>query len=114
MAENDLRISPLAGLDEGVALRSILEGTANETGERFFVALVENLAKALNTHGAWVTEYFQEVAGFGPLPSGWTGSWIQNYEIDIAGTPCEQVIDTADLVHFPDKLLELYPEDHGY
>jgi PAS domain S-box-containing protein len=39
------------------------------------------------------------------------GQWVQGYEVDIAGTPCEQVIDTADLVHFPDKLLELYPED---
>ena len=26
-----------------------------ETGERFFAVLVENLAKALKTHGAWVT-----------------------------------------------------------
>jgi PAS domain S-box-containing protein len=112
MAENDLRISPLAGLDEGVALRSILEGTANETGERFFGALVENLAKALSTHGAWVTEYFQERRRLRALAFWMDGQWVQDYEVDIAGTPCEQVIDTADLVHFPDKLLELYPEHH--
>jgi PAS domain S-box-containing protein len=111
MAENDHRISPLAGLDEGVALRSILEGTANETGERFFGALVENLAKALSTHGAWVTEYIQECRRLRALAFWMDGQWIQDYEVDIAGTPCEQVIDTADLVHFPDKLLELYPED---
>jgi len=30
-------------------VRAILEGTATETGERFFTALVENLSKALNT-----------------------------------------------------------------
>ena len=29
---------------EQAALRMILEGTASETGERFFMALVENLA----------------------------------------------------------------------
>jgi PAS domain S-box-containing protein len=39
------------------------------------------------------------------------GQWVQDYEVDIAGTPCEQVIATADLVHFTDRLLELYPED---
>jgi PAS domain S-box-containing protein len=39
------------------------------------------------------------------------GQWIQNYEVDIAGTPCEQVIETANLVHFPDNLLELYPDE---
>jgi PAS domain S-box-containing protein len=102
---------PLRGLDEGAALRSILEGTANETGERFFTALVENLAKALNTHGAWVTEYIQECRRLRALAFWMDGQWIQNYEIDIAGTPCEQVIETANLVHFPDNLLELYPDD---
>jgi PAS domain S-box-containing protein len=111
MAENNHRISPLAGLDEAVALRRILEGTANETGERFFGALVENLAKALSTHGAWVTEYIQECRRLRALAFWMDGQWIQDYEVDIAGTPCEQVIETAGLVHFPDKLLELYPED---
>ena len=111
MAETDSRISPLAGLDEGTALRTILEGTANETGERFFAALVENLAKALRTHGAWVTEYIQERRRLRALAFWMDGQWIQNYEVDIAGTPCEQVIDTANLVHFPDNLLQLFPDD---
>ena len=44
-------------LDEDQALRIIMEGTAAETGENFFKALVENLAKVLNIKGAWVTEY---------------------------------------------------------
>ncbi len=47
-------------MNEDVVLRTILEGTAAETGERSFAALVQNLAMALNTHGAWVTEYLPE------------------------------------------------------
>lgn len=47
---------PLRDLDEKAALRTILDGTSTETGKRFFQALVQNLAKALKTHGAWVTE----------------------------------------------------------
>src|SRR5919108_351325 len=111
MADTHNITLPLRGLDEGVALRSILEGTANETGERFFAALVENLAKALKTHGAWVTEYNQECRRLRALAFWMDGQWIQNYEVDIAGTPCEQVIDTANLVHFPDNLLQLFPDD---
>ena len=111
MSHADHIAPPLDGLDHGVALRRILEGTAKETGERFFVALVENLAKALNTHGAWVTEYIQECRRLRALAFWMDGQWIQNYEVDIAGTPCEQVIERADLVHFPDNLLELYPDD---
>ena len=48
------------GDDEDPTVRAILEGTATETGERFFAALVENLAKALNTYSSWVTEYIEE------------------------------------------------------
>lgn len=54
------RSKPLQDLETDVALRAILEGTATETGQQFFAALVQNLAKALGTHGAWVTEYFPE------------------------------------------------------
>ena len=51
---------PLHDLDENAALRTILEGTATETGQRFFSALVKNLSRALDTHGAWVTEYLEK------------------------------------------------------
>ena len=41
-------------LDENEALRRVAEGTASETGERFFRSLVDNLRSALGTMGAWV------------------------------------------------------------
>src|SRR4030095_5593031 len=37
------------------------------------------------------------------------GGWIEDYDVDITDTPCEKVIDTGNLVHFPDRLLELFP-----
>ncbi len=40
-------------IDEDVALRAIVVGTASETGQAFYRALVWNLANALGTHGAW-------------------------------------------------------------
>jgi PAS domain S-box-containing protein len=101
----------MRGLDENIALRTILEGTATETGERFFAALVQNLAKAMNTHGAWVTEYLRESRRLRALAFWLGGQWIHDYEYDIAGTPCEPVIDGARLVHYPDNVLALYPKD---
>jgi PAS domain S-box-containing protein len=98
-------------LDADAALRSILEGTATETGERFFAALVENLAKVLKTHGAWVTEFLPESRRLRALAFWMDGRWVRDYEIAIAGTPCEAVIEHARLVHFPDNLLALYPDD---
>ena len=50
---------PVERIDEQAAVRTILEGTASEIGERFFAALVRNLSKALNTTGASVTEFLE-------------------------------------------------------
>jgi len=47
-------------LNEDAVVRAILEGTATETGARFFAALAENLAITLNTNSAWVTEYTEK------------------------------------------------------
>ncbi len=105
------RHTPLSNIDEEMALRTILEGTATETGERFFEALVENLAKALNTHGAFVTEFFRETRRMKALAFWMDGNWINNWEMDITGTPCEKVYETAKMVHFPDNLLDMYPTE---
>ena len=109
MANDDFL--PLQGLDESTVLRTILEGTAGETGERFFYALVQNVAKALHTHGAWVTEYIEDCRRLRARAFWLGGEWIRNYEYSIVGTPCEAVVDEARLVHVPDKLMELYPGD---
>jgi PAS domain S-box-containing protein len=101
---------PLSDIDEEVALRRLLEGTASETGERFFAALVENLAKVLKTDGAWVTEYFPESRRLRALSFWMDGGWIKDYDVDITGSPCEQVIDSVRLVHIPDRLLQLFPD----
>jgi PAS domain S-box-containing protein len=107
MADTDRM--PLLDLDEDAALRTILEGTATETGERFFYALVENLAKALNTHGAMVTRYRPEQRQLQAYAFWMDGKWLRDFVFDIPGTPCEQVINHRRLVHFPDRLLDLFP-----
>jgi PAS domain S-box-containing protein len=97
--------------NEDVALRIILEGTATETGERFFEALVVNLSKALNTSCAWVTEYLEESRRLRALAFWAYGEFIHEFEVNIDGTPCEDVIDNTQLIHYPDNILELFPNN---
>ena len=92
-------------------LRRILEGTATETGPEFFAALVKNLAAALNTHGAWVTEYIEPLRVLRPL-AFWLGNrFVHMHDEPIDGTPCEKVVQGDDIVHYPDNLKALFPED---
>ena len=102
---------PLRTIDEVEALQFIVKGTATATGESFFASLVENLSKALNTHSAWVTEYLEESGQLRALAFWAAGEMVTGSLIDITGTPCEVVIETVGLVHYPDNLAELYPSN---
>ncbi|HXG52172.1 MAG TPA: sigma 54-interacting transcriptional regulator [candidate division Zixibacteria bacterium] len=103
--------APLQQIDVDAALRTIVEGTATETGEQFFRALVRSLAAVLGTHGAWVTEYFPEARRLKALAFWMDTQWLEGWEMVIDGTPCERVIHERCLIHIPDNLLHLYGDD---
>ena len=100
-------------LDEDAVVRAILEGTATETGEGFFAALVENLSKALHTQSAWVTEFISKTRQLRALAFWADGKLMPNFEMDVDGTPCQAVVETAQLVHYPDKIIEVFPNNHN-
>ncbi len=97
--------------DEDEALHRILEGTSGATGERFFSALVENLTQVLGTYSAWVTEYSAPTRHLRSLAFWVNGRSFPNFSMDIAGTPCEVVIQRGDLVHYPDNILDIFPRN---
>jgi len=99
------------GLDEDATVRAILEGTATETGERFFAALVENLSNVLDTYSSWVTEYIEQSRQLRVLAFWEDGQLEEEFRLDVRGTPCEAVIKNADLVHYPDNIVDLFPDN---
>ncbi|MGD8543451.1 MAG: hypothetical protein PVI39_14240, partial [Desulfobacteraceae bacterium] len=101
--------SPLRIRDENQAIRAILQGTATHTGARFFEALVENLSQALGTYSAWVTEYLEETRQMRSLAFWVNGRLAEGFRLNIDGTPCAAVVDSRELVHFPENVLDLYP-----
>lgn len=97
--------------DESSALRHILNGTAAETGVRFFNALVSNVATVFDTDFAWVTEYLADTQRLRALAFVQDGKLIDDFEYDILGTPCEPVIQGARLIHHPTGVQSCYPRD---
>jgi transcriptional regulator with GAF, ATPase, and Fis domain len=101
----------LRRIDEETALRAVVEGTASDTGRDFYRALVRNLALALDTHGAWLTELDERRGRLRAL-AFWLGDrFIDEFDYPIAGTPCETAVRGARLVHIPDRALDLYPKN---
>lgn len=92
------------------ALRLIVEGTASKTGPAFFRALVRNLASAMNTAGAWVTEYLPRERELQAHAFWLDGRFIEPYRQSIDGSPCEAIITDKKLLHYPERLGELYPK----
>lgn len=97
--------------DEDAVLRNIVEGTVTHTGEEFFRSLVENLSLALGTDGAWITEYISETRKLRGLAFLMGGKWIEDYEYDIAGTVCEEVIRDDKFVHYPENIIDFFPDN---
>jgi PAS domain S-box-containing protein len=98
-------------LDENELLQRILDGTAGETGSRFFHAFVKNLSLALGTYGAWITEYLPDLQRLRAHAFWLDDGFVDHYEYDIVGTPCEASLKNKTFLHIPDKVVELFPQD---
>jgi PAS domain S-box-containing protein len=98
-------------IDEEAALRTVVEGTASETGVEFYRALVQSMAKALDTRGAWVTRYDPEAERLRALAFYFGGQWVDDFEYAFVGTPCETAVRDKRLVHVADRVIDLYPGD---
>ncbi len=100
---------PLRFENENDVLRAILEGTATDTGERFFESLVQSLSIALGSFSAWVTEFIAETRHLKALAFYVDGELTDTFEIPVDGTPCQAVIDTTELIHYPKNVIDLFP-----
>jgi PAS domain S-box-containing protein len=94
-----------------IALKKIVEGTSDYTGEKFFRLLVKNLADALGAHGVWVTELIKDKNRLRALAFWLNNHYVEEYEYDIPGTPCEPVLESENICHVPEDVINLYPND---
>ena len=97
-------------LPEDAALRAIVQGVVADTGDRFFSSLVQHLAVALNVPYAFVTEFAADRTRFRSLALWARGALAPNFEVPLAGTPCETVLN-GQTSHHPRNLQALFPED---
>ena len=92
------------------SLRAIVAGTAASTGDEFFRALVSNLAAALGVSYAFVSEFEDGNTRVRTLAC-WTGEgFVDNFEYDLADTPCEQVL-CGETRHYSAGVQTLFPKD---
>jgi PAS domain S-box-containing protein len=103
-------VAPPATVEEIDALRAIVQGTAQQTGEKFFQSLVEHLARAIGVSRTFVSE-FQPCGKRVKTLAYWAVDRIvPNVEFDLAGTPCEEVL-AGQFCHHPANVQRMFPDD---
>src|SRR5262249_51924846 len=94
------------------ALQAIAEGTFSASGNDFFRSLVRHLATALDVPCALVTECTNPAKSHVRALAFWKEErHVDNYEYDLAGTPCQRVIQEDTLSYYPKDIQKLFPAD---
>jgi formate hydrogenlyase transcriptional activator len=101
-----------APFDEDAALRKIVEGVEAEIGEGFFRSVVRCVTEALGVAYAFVSELDAEHEVFRTLAVWGHDHLLDNFELPLAGTPCEGVL-RGEMAHYPDRIQERFPKDVG-
>lgn len=95
-------------------LKLIVEGTSSVTGEDFFRSLVRSLAQALNVCYAFITGCVDPAKKRVRTFAFWHGNdFGENFEYDISGSPCEQVINSKGCQLYAANVQLLFPEDES-
>jgi PAS domain S-box-containing protein len=93
------------------ALQLIVRGTASVTGDGFFYELVRYLALALKVRYALIGKVIDKTGDKIQTLAAWAGDeYCENFEYDLAGTPCENVVGQA-LRFYPCDVQSLFPLD---
>ncbi len=81
-------------------LRVFLEATAATTGEAFFRATVQHLATVLDVTHAFIAQCADEHRTRLRTLAVWQeDGYVDNFEYDVAGTPCEAVMHDQTVYH---------------
>ena len=89
-------------------LRIIAEGTANVTGADFLHSLVRYLAQALDVKYSFVSEFADSKRRVRTLAFWAVDHFLDNFEYDLAGTPCEAVL-AGNMCLYKEQVQSLFP-----
>lgn len=91
-------------------LQMIVAGTSSVTGNDFFPALVQNLAKGLDVAYVMVCERVDPSLQALQSIALWAGDrLVDNIKYELCGTPCQVALENKSLCFYPNQLQERFP-----
>lgn len=97
-------------------LDAVADGTAGTSGERYFGAMVQHFARALDVDTAFVAECIDRPTTRVRTLAYWSHDegLRPNFEFALEGTPCQEVINEGRACFHRDGLAERFPREAGY
>lgn len=93
-----------------VTLRAIVEGTTASSGEAFFETLVQYFAEAMGAKYAFIGQFIESRSKIRTLAVWSNDTMAENFEYEIAGTPCQAVLE-GEIKHYPDNVRQEFPKN---
>ncbi|MEM9925539.1 MAG: ATP-binding protein [Cyanobacteria bacterium P01_D01_bin.50] len=93
-----------------IALRLVLEGTTTQVGSDFFHSSVRSLATILGMRYALIAEFVSDSRDKFRTLAFWTGEEFgENFEYDLASTPCEQLMN-GEMARYSHSVQSFFPQ----
>jgi len=100
-------------LDPRERFRSSFDTISLLTGEEYFQRLVKQISALLGVDTVWMAEYHPDQNAMSTLAFLHKGAYMNNMSYLIEGTPCEEIVQSHEMVHYPRAIRELFPSDHS-
>lgn len=112
MDELDLRLAARKVNKIDTALLEITQTISVTTGDAFFTALVQHLTKTLGVDYACVSLVNEDHPDtVKTIAVCIKGNIANNFEYQLSGTPCQQVIQSQKLLCYPSRIQAKFPDD---
>uniref|UniRef100_B8HS57 histidine kinase n=1 Tax=Cyanothece sp. (strain PCC 7425 / ATCC 29141) TaxID=395961 RepID=B8HS57_CYAP4 len=112
MDELELRLAARKIAQVDAALLEVSRGVATVTGQAFFDALVQHIAKALGMNYACISLLTSQTpAALRTIAFYAQGKIVDNVEYELEGTPCLNVIRQQKLSCYASGIQALFPDD---
>lgn len=97
-------------------LDAVADGTAGRHGRELFAALVEHFARALGVDVAFIAECIDSPPTRVRTLAYWSRmrGAVPSFEFELAGTPCEQVLQGGQTCFLPQGVAARFPRDAAY
>lgn len=97
-------------------LDAVADGTAGVHGAPLFAAMAEHFARALGVDEAFIAECLDQPATRVRTLGYWSSTRgpVPNFEFELSGTPCEDVLRGGEMCFHPQGVGQMFPREAAY